>query len=112
MKKTLPKNSEGLIGLLDSLLRLNPFFRASASEALKFIIFDEVRDKSLEKSAPCKISLAIDRDEAFDYEEGISKKYKLKDYKQLLLETVDKVHSHRKQYLAGVLNSDKLLEKV
>tara|TARA_B110000285_G_C14574516_1_gene359410 strand:- start:23 stop:304 length:282 start_codon:yes stop_codon:yes gene_type:complete len=91
----LPKNSENLTGLLDNFLCLNPFFRCSASEALKKNVFDDFRKKSKEKSAPQKINLAIDRDDAFDYEKCISTKYELKDYREIVLDTVNLVHKLR-----------------
>ena len=44
-------------------------------------IFDPVRDPMKEKVVPpFKIQLDIDTDDAFDYAEGCSKKYTLKDY--------------------------------
>jgi hypothetical protein len=34
--------------------------------------FDSIRNPLLEKSAPSKIKLSVDQDEAFDYKEGVS----------------------------------------
>jgi hypothetical protein len=39
-KKQLSKNSENLVEILDLLVCFNPYFRHSASEALKNPIFD------------------------------------------------------------------------
>lgn len=75
-----------LLDILQWLLRLNPYFRCSASELLKNPIFDKVRNPILEKSAPFKIKLSIDKDEAFDYENGNSPIFSLKDYQAMILE--------------------------
>jgi serine/threonine protein kinase len=66
--------------MLTNLLELNPFFRCSAAELLKNPIFNCVRKTSGEKSAPFKINLEIDRDDAFDYETGCSDRYAFNDY--------------------------------
>ena len=47
-----------------------------------------MRDKKNEGSAPNKIYLDIDRDEAFDYEECVSKKFSLQDYKDIVKDMV------------------------
>ena len=65
-------NSKELMYILDQTLKFNPYFRNSASECIKTQVFDEVRDKKKEISAPYKITLDIDRDEAFDYTNGVS----------------------------------------
>ena len=75
-----------LLDVLQWLLRLNPYFRCSASELLKNPIFNKVRNPNLEKSAPFKIKLSIDKDEAFDYETGSSPQFKLKDYQAMIME--------------------------
>ena len=80
------------MSVLENLLLLNPFFRSSASEALKWKIFNGIRHKSKEQSSPVKLKLDVDRDDAFDYEKLESKKYNLKAYKAILAETVEKVH--------------------
>jgi len=36
-------------------MKFNPFFRWSASELLKLELFDGIRDKDMERSAPYKI---------------------------------------------------------
>jgi len=51
-KKDFPENSESLVDVLNNLLCLNPFFRASASEALKWAIFKDFRVKSKDSSSP------------------------------------------------------------
>ena len=73
-----------LIKLLKQLLMFNPFYRCSASEALKNEIFDSIRDSKKEKSCHTKITLEIDSDEAFDYEKGSSPIFKLKDYQKII----------------------------
>jgi hypothetical protein len=77
---------------LDNFLLINPYFRSSASESLKWKVFSEIRDKSKETSAPGKLKLIIDRNDAFDYEKCESTKFDLKSYKKMIKETVFVVH--------------------
>ena len=51
-KEIFPKNSGKLADVLNKLLCINPFFRASASEALKWDIFEHIRVKSKDSSNP------------------------------------------------------------
>ena len=74
--------------MLENILKLNPYHRWSASELLKLQIFDEFRDPEMEASAPFKILLEIDRDEAFDYEDSVSHKYSMSNYKEMILTEV------------------------
>ena len=39
----------------------------------------------MERSAPYKIQLEVDREESFDYELGHSKKFVLKDYQKIII---------------------------
>mmetsp|Transcript_32081 Transcript_32081/g.49055 ORF Transcript_32081/g.49055 Transcript_32081/m.49055 type:complete len:85 (+) Transcript_32081:1206-1460(+) len=80
-----------MVKLLVEILHLNPFYRCSAAETIKLSIFDEVREPHLEKSAPYKIKLDIDQDDAFDYIEGQSLKYTMKDYRAIILKEVEEV---------------------
>ncbi len=86
-----PKSDKAMVKLLMDILQLNPFYRCSAAEAIKLPIFDEVRETHLEKSAPYKIKLDIDQDDAFDYIEGQSLKYTMKDYRAIILKEVEEV---------------------
>lgn len=70
-------NSKDLLNILNWTIQFNPYFRNSASECIKTKLFDEVRNKKREISAPYKITLDIDRDDAFDYTNGVSNKYTL-----------------------------------
>lgn len=81
-----------LVKLLKQLLMFNPFYRCSASEALKNEIFDSIRDSKKEKSCHTKITLEIDSDEAFDYEKGNSPLFKLKDYQKIIEKEAQEVH--------------------
>jgi hypothetical protein len=80
---------------LDWTLQFNPFFRNSASESIKSPIFDEIREKKKEASAPYKITLDIDRNDAFDYKLGLSEKYNLKDYQKIIFREVELIHDLR-----------------
>jgi hypothetical protein len=62
------------------LLKLNPYFRCSASELLKHSVFDKYRNPNMERSAPYKIKLDIDKDDAFDYDTGKSPIFSLNEY--------------------------------
>ena len=44
-------------------------------------MFNGVRKTAKEKSAPSKINLDVDHEEACDYDKGVSKTYTLEDYK-------------------------------
>ena len=46
-----------------------------ANDIAKLQVFEDIRDKSKETSAPKKLNLDIDRDEAFDYEKVESNMY-------------------------------------
>jgi hypothetical protein len=61
------------------MLKFNPYFRCSSSEALKHSIFDNIRNKSMEKTSTKKIFLNVDSEDAFDYEKGESCKYTIED---------------------------------
>ena len=50
------------------MINFNPYFRTSASETLYAGLFEAIRVKALEKSAPSKILLTVDEDNSFDYE--------------------------------------------
>ena len=54
-------------------------------------MFNEVREPHFEKSAPYKIKLEIDQDDAFDYIEGQSLKYSIQDYRKIILNEVVEV---------------------
>ena len=47
---------------------MNPYFRSSAREVLKSSLFDDIRIHANERQAPNKLKLAVDQDDAFDYE--------------------------------------------
>lgn len=99
LKNALPRNSEPLLSALGSLLFINPFFRSSASEALKLNIFDQIREKGKEQSAPKKILLDIDRDGAFDYETCESKNFGLSDYIRMVQEMSEVIRKERMAFL-------------
>lgn len=85
--------SKELIKLLTQLLMFNPFYRCSASEALKSSIFDKIRDPKKEKSSHHKISLDVDADEAFDYDKGSSLLFKQEDYQKMIKKEANEVHA-------------------
>jgi len=69
LNKLFEKSNENLLNLLCEMLEFNPQFRPTAKECLKNPIFDDIRVPGLEKSAPYKINIDVDRNEyQFDYE--------------------------------------------
>ena len=104
--KTAPRNSgslqkmaesdlveDGFKEILNNLLLINPYFRWTASECLAHPIFDDIRDYSdAEVTSSKKLKLDVDQCDAFNYEEGISEKYKTNDYMQSLLSEADIIH--------------------
>ena len=74
--------------LLHNLLQFNPYLRWSASECLNLEIFEAVRDESKEEKPARKILLDIDAEGAFDYSNGTSTKYTLKDYLAMIREEI------------------------
>lgn len=70
--------------LMHNLLQFNPYLRWSASECLNLDIFRGIRNEELEQKPAQKISLDIDSDKAFDYLNGKSTIYFLKDYLNMI----------------------------
>jgi hypothetical protein len=69
---------------LGQCLEFNPYFRYSATEVIANSCFDLCRSKPKQKSIKLKLMLDIDKDEAFDYEKGISEVYKLSDFQNII----------------------------
>ena len=69
-----------LTKVMKGCLEFNPYFRSSATECLQSSAFDHCRETIKYKSPKCKLILDIDRDDAFNYETGLSEKYTLADY--------------------------------
>mmetsp|Transcript_32118 Transcript_32118/g.49116 ORF Transcript_32118/g.49116 Transcript_32118/m.49116 type:complete len:99 (+) Transcript_32118:403-699(+) len=78
------KSSPDLVKLIQSMLEFNPHFRQSAKELLRSPIFDKIRRPEMEKAASSKLSLAVDADGVYDYEDERFLKYELDDYKKML----------------------------
>lgn len=90
---------DGFKEMLKSLLSFNPYFRWSPSECLAHPVFDDIRSHQLEQSAPHKIRLEVDSDDAFDYTEGKSNKFTKEDYLNILLSEVEGIHAKRLKLL-------------
>jgi len=75
------------------LITLNPYFRFSASECLRSKLFDSVRMLQNEKSAPSKLILDVDTEDAFDYTIGKSTKYVIEDYVKMIEKEIEEVHA-------------------
>lgn len=76
--------------------------RFSASECLRSKIFDAIRIPAHEKSAPSKVMLDVDNDDAFDYNSGKSNKYAMEDYIKMIEREIEEVHAIRLLYLHQV----------
>ena len=83
---------DGFKDIIQNLLTLNPYFRWTASECLAHPMFDDIRDSDAEVTSSKKLKLDVDQCDAFNYEEGISKKYKTNDYMQILLIEAEIIH--------------------
>lgn len=92
LKPSKADSQSDLEKLKDDMLKFNPFFRVSASELLKSKVFDDFRINKNEKSAPEKILLEIDKDEAFNYESGKSEKYSFADYRKIVKTESSEIH--------------------
>ena len=56
-------------------------------------IFDDIRIGGIELNASKKLKLAVDHDDAFDYEKGESLIFNAKDHFSNLLAETDSIHS-------------------
>ena len=66
------------------MLEINPYFRKSAKELIKFPIFDQIRRPKLEENAPQKLKLLVDSEDAYDYLKGDSNKFTTEDYLNII----------------------------
>ena len=71
----------------------------SPRELLKMPYFDDIRILDNERSAPHKLKLQIDADQAFDYELGQTTKYSKKDYMQMVFQEAQQVHAVRELHI-------------
>ena len=89
MKDRLSHNNKPIVDILQNMLRFNCYFRMSAFELLRHSVFDRIRDKEKEmvlkrlRSSNNDITLRVDRDDAFDYENKWEK-YQIPDLKRML----------------------------
>jgi len=70
--------------MLEQILEFNPHFRATAHTLLKSKLFDFFRRPELQQMPPFKIDLEIDREGAFDYDNGSSTMYDESYYYKIL----------------------------
>jgi len=77
------------------MLQFNPYLRSSTRELIKDPYFDDIRIPENENRAPTKINLEIDEDGCFDYENGETLKYNLKDYLFFICDEIKQIHEHR-----------------
>ena len=78
------------------MLEFNPWFRKSPKELLKMKVFDQIRKESMEVDAPFKITLEIDQDDVFDYEEcKFADKVTIDYIKEKFLAEVKLIQEHK-----------------
>ena len=80
------------------MLQFNPYFRHTPEEALQSEAF--AKFNNVDGDAPAKVSLEIDAENAFNYEEGSSNLYTKQEYISLVTQVADKVHGQRVESLA------------
>lgn len=84
--------SKPILEVLQNMIKFNPYFRTSASETLYSDVFESIRVKLLEKSAPTKILLTVDEDHSFDYENCKSAKFTKADYIDIIMKESKTIH--------------------
>lgn len=67
LEAAFPDVNQDLVALLKSLLEFNPHYRATAAEALKHRVFDQIRVEQFELPSQKKIVLEGYLEENFDY---------------------------------------------
>ena len=83
-----PLTNSGLLEILSNMLQFNPNFRQSPKQLLKNKLFDRIRNPEMERPAPFKISLDVDEEGSFDYENCKSLKFGIKDFKNILINEI------------------------
>ena len=83
---------DGFKDIIQNLLTLNPYFRWTASECLAHPFFDDVRLENTQLSSSKKLKLAVDQDEAFDYENEGNSMFSRTDHISNLFAEVDLIH--------------------
>ena len=108
MRRKLSPRSQDLIRILESLITINPYLRATAAECLKLELFDPIRNSVKEqvlaemyKRPP--IALAIDAADAFDYHDLARAKYSLQDIKKMIASEVKAFNERRRAWPRGAL---------
>ena len=94
LQKHFKHTSPGLIDLLTGILEYNPSFRATAAECLKNKIFDKIRVPQFEKPAPLPVQQKIYCAGSYDYDECVSVKFKMNDFKSMLIEEIRAIKSN------------------
>ena len=70
------------------MLTYNPCHRLSTQECLEMRIFDKIRVPKYERPADFKISQKIYDTGTYDYDKCKSMKYKMQDFKKMLIEEI------------------------
>ena len=90
--------------MLESLIKLNPYFRPTALECLKYKVFDPYRDSLKEiilfemqsqrnqpnqnSSSGFQLQLPIDSEDVFNYQEEGKFKYSIDDLKTMIINEI------------------------
>ena len=97
--RTLKNINPQLLELLENMLQINPYQRWSPAECLAQPIFDEIRREVLEKAPQAKISLGVDQDDSYNYEQCTSRKYSRRDYMRMIYKEAKAVQNTRTKIL-------------
>lgn len=95
-----------MLVLIEKMLQFNPYFRYCASECLSNPIFDQIKQQKSEISAPSKINLEVDQDEAFDYTGLKCNKFSKEDYCKMIIKESQEVHQERLHFLEHFKNNN------
>ena len=81
------------------MTEFNPYFRQSANEMLHAPVFAPVKGRSDAFLSKEKIQLAVDMDDAFDYETGLNLKFSKNEILEMILKEAKKTHKSRISHL-------------
>jgi hypothetical protein len=73
-----------MVKIIESMLQFNPYMRHSANECLQSKLFKGIKISDQDVTAPGKILLEVDQDDAFDYKTASSNKFTKFDYLQII----------------------------
>ena len=88
LKHVFAHSDPELFKILKGLLAFNPHLRLTAKQALKSKLFDDIRSPEYERPSSIKIHQKINDVGVFDYDNFVKNKYKIQDYKKMLIREI------------------------